>query len=413
MAPGRWDRPVNRRTFLEASVAAIAGSVLLAHSPVRAATQRTLATSNALGIPGPFRGRVVEVYHPDSMVHGRVEAAAVRAMVRRGMTALTGIEDPVGAWRRFFEPGDVVGIKVNPVGAPYAITSFALLHAVIDGVRSAGITAPDVIVFDRYRREFLRAGYADQLPAGVRWDTAAEAYDDAQLAIDGYDPDVYGEMNVASHRARDAKDERAHRSHVCRIVSRQITKMINLPVLKDHSFAGVTLALKNMSHGLVNNVARTHDSAASTGCDVFIPAIVSLPVIRSKVVLHIMDGTKAVFDGGPFGTPATCWSHRTLYFATDPVALDRTGWEAVDAKRRLMNLPAVADAYAPRQRDDPDSNVRAFRHPQYIALAAAQGLGEFERVQHTRIELGDRRGPHLERPERRALRKRSRRIETD
>ena len=34
-----------------------------------------------------------------------------------------------------------------------------------------------------------------------------------------------------------------------------------LPVLKDHGSAGVTGALKNMSHGSVNNVARSHSHA--------------------------------------------------------------------------------------------------------------------------------------------------------
>ena len=43
---------------------------------------------------------------------------------------------------------------------------------------------------------------------------------------------------------------------------REVNKLINLPVLKDHQSAGVTLALKNLSHGLVNNV-----NPAATGPD--------------------------------------------------------------------------------------------------------------------------------------------------
>ena len=34
------------------------------------------------------------------------------------MMELTGADGWVDAWRQFFEPGDVVGIKVNPVGQP-------------------------------------------------------------------------------------------------------------------------------------------------------------------------------------------------------------------------------------------------------------------------------------------------------
>ena len=34
-----------------------------------------------------------------------------------------------------------------------------------------------------------------------------------------------------------------------------VDKIVTLPVLKDHRSAGVTLSLKNMSHGMNNNVS--------------------------------------------------------------------------------------------------------------------------------------------------------------
>ena len=37
-------------------------------------------------------------------------------MMRKGMTDLTGAGGWADAWRLLVEPGDVVGIKVNPVG---------------------------------------------------------------------------------------------------------------------------------------------------------------------------------------------------------------------------------------------------------------------------------------------------------
>ena len=47
-------------------------------------------------------------------------------------------------------------------------------------------------------------------------------------------------------------------SCLSRILTRRIHLLINLGVLKHHQSAGVTIALKNLSHGLVNNVARSH-----------------------------------------------------------------------------------------------------------------------------------------------------------
>jgi len=111
---------------------------------------------------------------------------------------------------------------------------------------------------------------------------------------------------------------------VARFLSKEVNKLINLPVLKDHQSAGVTLALKNLSHGLVNNVARSHSSSTLNACGAFIPAVVSLPMIREKAVLHILDGIKALYHGGPgIPNPKFVWEHKTMYFATDPVALDR------------------------------------------------------------------------------------------
>ena len=54
------------------------------------------------------------------------------------MANLTGADDSVGAWRSFFEPGDVVGIKMNPVGNPLANSSAELMLEVIEGLKSAG-----------------------------------------------------------------------------------------------------------------------------------------------------------------------------------------------------------------------------------------------------------------------------------
>src|SRR5438552_3648707 len=68
-------------------------------------------------MPGPFPGRVIEVHHPGSVKPDHtISAGAVKSMMDRGMRELTGADHPIESWRRFFEVGDVVGIKVNPVG---------------------------------------------------------------------------------------------------------------------------------------------------------------------------------------------------------------------------------------------------------------------------------------------------------
>ena len=59
-----------------------------------------------------------------------------------------------------------------------------------------------------------------------------------------------------------------------------------------------------MSHGLVNNVYRSHSTPDTNVCNQFIPQVVNHPIIRKKCVLQIMDGIKGVYQGGPGGVAA-------------------------------------------------------------------------------------------------------------
>ena len=157
--------------------------------------------------------------------------------------------------------------------------------------------------------------------------------------------------------------------------------MVNLPALKDHESAGVTLALKNLSHGLVNNVNRSHLSNTANVCGAFIPAVVSMPVIRNKAVLHVLDGIRALYHGGPSANARFVWEHRHLYFATDPVALDRVGWKALDAQRAAVGMKPIAEA-------KPDDVTSIFnRQPEHIEIAGALGLGIWD---ERRIDLRKR-----------------------
>ena len=109
----------------------------------------------------------------------------------RGMTTLTGAADSKAAWSALFQPGDVVGIKVNPVGSPRVISSPEALNEIINGLKLAGVKTNDIVVYDRYRAQFFKAGFDKWLPQGVRISNATEDYETVQQAIEGYDPDHY------------------------------------------------------------------------------------------------------------------------------------------------------------------------------------------------------------------------------
>jgi hypothetical protein len=216
----------------------------------------------------------------------------------------------------------------------------------------------------------------------VRWLASAAGYSNEQLDIAGfdtprdrwspelarhvagYDPDVFTGMGycMPQHARPDPRfrsfyyhDDRRFRSHLSLIVTRLVNKVINLPVLKDHRSAGVTLALKNMSHGMNNNVARSHLERVPYGfgtppevsgpnqCNTFIPQAVFQEPLREKVTLHILDGLIGAYEGGPKRSNMTwaTWPYRGLLFATDPVALDHVGWDIINAKRLREGWPPV------------------------------------------------------------------------
>src|SRR2546425_753195 len=115
-------------------------------------------------MPGLYRGRVIAVRNPAAIVSGQFQREPIRQMIRKGMAELTGTDGGADAWRQFVGPGDVVGIKVNPVGQPHVISSPEVIREIIGGLNSAGVKPKEIVVYDRYRAQFFRAGFDKWLP---------------------------------------------------------------------------------------------------------------------------------------------------------------------------------------------------------------------------------------------------------
>jgi uncharacterized protein (DUF362 family) len=349
-----------------------------------------------LGMPGLFPGRVVEVFHSNAIVSRRVSQSAVHAMVDEGMKALTGASGAKEAWARFVAPSDVVAIKVNPSGVPRTTTSIPLLREVIQALNSIGVANRNIIVYDRNSNQLEVIGYHTLLPPGVRvvgldqrWSvkrTSGLNPHGSTLSRDGYDPDVYCEM--------DCFGERETRSYLASVVATEATKIINLPCLKEHNASGVTGCLKNLAYGSFNNVARTHVDP-KTYTDPIIAVMCTAPPLRTKAVLHIMDGLCAVYHSGPFAwNPEFVWEAKTLLIGTDPVAVDRIELEIVEKKRRDVGVPSLWDRDPAHLGTNADMQRTAFKNPfnrapGHIKTAAELGLGKWElnQIDHRKLRL--------------------------
>jgi hypothetical protein len=337
-----------------------------------------------LGMPGLFPGRVVDVFHPQSIVQRRVSGPAVRSMVDAGMQRLTGESSAKDAWARFFVPSDVVAIKVNPSGAPGTVTSVPLLREVIAALASIGVPAKNIIVYDRRSFQMEVIGYHALVPPGVRVLGLDQRWGGSTR--DGYDRNAYCEM--------DCFGERETRSYLASVVTKEATKIINLPCLKEHNASGVTGCLKNLAYGSFDNVDRTHVSP-KTFTDPVIAVMCSAAPLRYKSVLHIMDGLRAVYHSGPFAwNPEFVWEAKTLLFGTDPVAIDRVELEIVEAKRRELGVPPLADRNPANLGTTGDMQKTAHKNPHYrepghIRTAAELGLGKWElsEIDHRKVRL--------------------------
>jgi uncharacterized protein (DUF362 family) len=145
--------------------------------------------------------------------------------------------------------------------------------------------------------------------------------------------------------------------------------VINLPVLKDHGIAGVTLALKNM-FGAIHNPNKYHPNAGNP----YVADVNMLPAIRQKVRLSICDATTAQYEGGPTYMPQWTWPYGGLLVARDPVALDTVGWRIIEQKRAERGMKPLKEMQ---------------REPAYIATAAdAQhrlGVNDPNRIERVEV----------------------------
>jgi uncharacterized protein (DUF362 family) len=333
---------------------------------------------SSLRMPGLYPGRVVEISDERSIVANRVSQSIVGQMIEQGLRELTGEKDARLAWSKFIQPQDTVGIKINPSGAPACCSSPEIVREIIAGVRSVGVPARNIFVYDRYAYEMDLGSYQALMPVGVR----VTGVQEHKLDVAGYDPNVFCEANFFG--------EWETRSYMASIVSSGLSKIINVPTMKDHSAAGVTGCLKNLGYGTFNNVDRSHRRPFSF-TDPLIGIMCSVEPLRSKAVLHIMDGTRMVWHGGPltqnreFIFPAGL-----IMIGTDPVAMDTIELEKIEAKRSKEGVPSVWSRDPTSLTNDDEafyhdaSKNFFYRQPHHIAAAGKLGLGISDRKQ---IEL--------------------------
>ena len=312
----------SRRDFLKA---AVTGAVLLG-------SQSKLGLASMLD-PHAVTGKSRVVVATDAALHrpdGQLDDKRVLDLLDRAIAASTGRDHPVEAWKRIVPQGKVIGLKVNGLGGKGISTHLALVLAICERLQQAGVKPGEILVWDRNARDLEACGLTINT-------------DPSRIRCYGSDVAGFEEQPVAFGSAS---------VRLAKILTRECDMVLNLPILKDHSMAGITFSMKNM-YGVVQHPNELHGG----GCNPGVADLNCIPAVREKVRFTIGDAISSVYDGGPGFHPERLWQPNALIVGEDRVAMDHTAWQIIERKRAEVGMPTLETSGRP---------------PRYIATAADQ-----------------------------------------
>ena len=294
---------------------------------------------NENSIPGKYPGTVVRINDEKSVVEGVPQEEEAYLMLKEGMLALTGEEDLGKAWQQFIKPDDRIGLKVNPVAGKPLTTSHAVTRSIVKQLQEAGVPKENIVIWDRRLMQLHETGYTEENYPGITINGTEQQ--DADGGFFDKDGVLYGEKMIDKdwYYWADCEEEydaytlpymvnSGKYSYFTKICTQDVDKIINVPILKNAG-STVTLCLKNLAYGAITNTGRLHKPLWSETC----AEVCAFPPIRDKVVLNIVDGLRGCYEGGPGANPQFICNYNTMLIGTDPVAVDRVGYDIVLAKR--------------------------------------------------------------------------------
>ena len=260
---------------------------------------------------------------------GQLDEKHVLALLDRAVANYTGRDNPVEAWKSIVPVGKVIGLKTNGLGGRGISSHAVLVMAIAERLQQAGVKPGNILVWDRNARDLEVCGLT--------------------IATDPGKVRCYG-SDVAGYEDEPVSTSSGVSINLSKILTRQCDMVIGVPILKDHSMAGVTFAMKNM-YGVLSRPQDLH----ADGCNPGVADLNAIPVIREKVRFTIGDAMTSVYDGGPGFHPERLWQPNAIIVGEDRVALDQTAWQIIERKRAEAGMPTLEAAGRP---------------PRYIATAA-------------------------------------------
>jgi hypothetical protein len=323
--------------------------------------------------PIPARSYVYRIENADSIADYETNSAVVRHMVDDLVMAATGKPTIAAAWGSLVKPSDIVGIKVCANGAPLFSSHPAVIDAIAVGLINAGVPPQNIVVWDREERLLKEAGFRTKNP-GYRLMWSEGNYDPKAVITspisgkliygdllfmaklpDTLHDELRGDPVENEKKKPRSLDNLSDESHLSSVLTHVVTKVINVPVLSDNLFCGLSGALFNMTVQNLDNWRRLIQDPVNG--DPSIPEAYSDPRVGGKVVFQIMDGLVALYAGAPIGDANYAIHYGTLFASKDPVAIDAVALRKIDEWRAGAQM------------------TPASKTAKYLQTAVAYGLG--------------------------------------
>ena len=348
---------LRRREFLSMLLTWIGGIFFFA-----AISRKSANSGERIGERNKKRSRVVIVSHPRAADgtpgkdNDNLNDNAVKQMVDEGIKAFTGKNDLTEAWAEIIpDPNKKIGIKVNcQIKGIY--TKAKVVKPITDGLILRGVNPDNIIIYDKTDHAFGYAGFTKNLGEGIKVGRVADfgGYHRflfnriAKLLNGGFSDPV---LNIVDY-IRNNASSKALNYIVSRLISSKgkfnCEYIINVPVLKAiDGYAGVSLSMKN-HYGSIGNPYDHHKDFTN-----FLPYLNNLPQIRNKTRLIVMDAVFGEYKWQNGREQDFVDVFNKIIISDDTVAIDYTGWQMIEKKRKEKLLPPVTPqpAYIQRAND--------------------------------------------------------------
>ena len=230
-------------------------------------------------------------------------------MLDASVAKLTAVSSGREGWKKLFSADDVVGIKVNCLFGKGVATRPEFADTVAQRLISAGVKPENIIIWDRSTADLIKCGFTPNK-------------DGAGVKCYGDDGDWGKVIERGSFKGR-----------ITKIISDKVTAVVNLPILKTHGITGISCCLKN-HYGSFDNPGSHH----SNHCNPALADFNSIPVVRNKTRLVLVDALRPQYDGGPGLKVKAQSNYHSVLASVDPLAADYEGLQIIEKQRSEKEL---------------------------------------------------------------------------